>query len=188
MSEAKYLQTPLTEEIIAELKVGDRVLLNGVVYTARDAAHKRLVALLKEGKELPFDLKGQVVYYVGPAPAPPGRPIGAAGPTTSSRMDVYTPLLLEHGLKGMIGKGKRSQAVLEAIQKYKGIYFVATGGAGALLAQCVQEAEVVAYPELEAEAIYRLVVKNLPLFVGNDIYGNDIYEQGKKEYQIAPCP
>jgi len=188
MNEVKRLHTPLEEEVIAGLKVGDRVLLNGVVYTARDAAHKRLVALLKEGKELPFELKGQVIYYVGPTPAPPGRPIGAAGPTTSSRMDVYAPLLLEHGLKGMIGKGKRSQAVLEAIQKYKGIYFVATGGAGALLAQCIQEAEVVAYPELGAEAIYRLVVKNLPLFVGNDIYGNDIYEQGKKEYQIAPCP
>ena len=188
MNEVKHLHTPLEEEVIAGLKVGDRVLLNGVVYTARDAAHKRLVALLKEGKELPFELKGQVIYYVGPTPAPPGRPIGAAGPTTSSRMDVYAPLLLEHGLKGMIGKGKRSQAVLEAIQKYKGIYFVATGGAGALLAQCIQEAEVVAYPELGAEAIYRLVVKNLPLFVGNDIYGNDIYEQGKKEYQIAPCP
>ena len=188
MNEVKRLHTPLEEEVIAGLKVGERVLLNGAVYTARDAAHKRLVALLKEGKELPFDLKGQVIYYVGPTPAPPGRPIGAAGPTTSSRMDVYAPLLLEHGLKGMIGKGKRSQAVLEAIQKYKGIYFVATGGAGALLAQCIQEAEVVAYPELGAEAIYRLVVKDLPLFVGNDIYGNDIYEQGKKEYQIAPCP
>ena len=188
MNEVKRLHTPLKEEVIASLKVGERVLLNGAVYTARDAALKRLVALLKEGKELPFELKGQVIYYVGPTPAPPGRPIGAAGPTTSSRMDVYAPLLLEHGLKGMIGKGKRSQAVLEAIQKYKGIYFVATGGAGALLAQCIQEAEVVAYPELGAEAIYRLVVKDLPLFVGYDLYGNDIYEQGKKEYQIAPCP
>ncbi len=188
MSEVKHLQTPLSEEVIAGLKTGDRVLLSGVVYTARDAAHKRLVTLIKEGKNLPFDIEGQIIYYVGPAPAPPGRPIGAAGPTTSSRMDPYAPILLAHGLKGMIGKGKRSREVIEAIKRFKGIYFIAPGGAGALLALCVRQAEVIAYPELGAEAVYKLVVKDLPLFVGNDIYGNDIYEIGKKEFQIASCP
>lgn len=184
----KHIETPLSDEVIASLRTGDEVLLSGIVYTARDAAHKRLVALLKKDEPLPFPLQGNVIYYVGPAPAPPGRPIGAAGPTTSSRMDPYAPFLLEKGLKGMIGKGKRGANVIEAIKKFKGIYFVATGGAGALLSACIKEARVIAYPELGAEAIYELKVENLPLFVANDIYGNDIYDIGKKEYQVAPCP
>ncbi|MDL1969504.1 MAG: Fe-S-containing hydro-lyase [Candidatus Desulfofervidaceae bacterium] len=184
----KRIKTPLTDQVIETLKVGDKVLLSGVIYTARDAAHRRIIELFKKDEPLPFNLQGNIIYYVGPTPALPGRPIGAAGPTTSSRMDPYAPLLLEKGLKGMIGKGKRSLDVIEAIKKFKGVYFVATGGAGALLSECIKEARVIAYPELGAEAIYELRVEDLPLFVANDIYGNDIYEIGKKEYQIAPCP
>lgn len=170
------IQTPLSDEQIAALHAGDRVMLSGTVYTARDAAHKRLFDLLKAGQDLPFDLRGQVIYYVGPAPAPPGKVIGSAGPTTSSRMDAYTPLLIAHGLKGMIGKGKRSSEVKEAIRTYKAVYFAATGGAGALLAQKVKSAEIIAYEDLGPEAIYRLVVEDFPLIVINDIYGADLYE------------
>jgi len=182
------IKTPLRDELLLNLKAGDEVFISGTVYTARDTAHKRLVELIKKNEPLPFSLKGQIIYYVGPTPAPPGRPIGSAGPTTSSRMDVYIPTLLASGLKGMIGKGKRSKKVIEAIKKYKAVYFVTIGGAGALLSQCIYEAKIIAYPELGAEAIYELKVKRLPLFVANDIEGNDLYEMGRRLYQLAPCP
>jgi len=170
------IQTPLSDEQIVHLHAGDRVLLSGVVYAARDAAHERIHRLLMDGKKPPIDLRGQVIYYVGPAPARPGRIIGSAGPTTSSRMDLYTPTLIAHGLKGMIGKGNRSREVREAIQAYKAVYFGATGGAGALLSQRVRSAEVVAYEDLGPEAIYRLVIEDFPVIVINDAYGGDAYE------------
>jgi len=176
------LTTPLTDEDVAKLSIGDRVLLSGTVYTARDAAHKRLVQLLHDGEPLPFDLQGQVVYYVGPSPPKPGRPIGAAGPTTSYRMDAYAPELMARGLKGMIGKGARNDAVKEAMGRYKTVYFAAIGGAGALMARSVLSAEVIAYPELGPEAVRRLEVKDLPLIVANDVRGGDLYEEGVKAY------
>ncbi len=184
----KYLVTPLTDEVINDLKVGDKVFLNGIIYTARDAAHKKLVKLIHQDALLPFPLKGQIIYYVGPTPAPPGRVIGSVGPTTSSRLDPYTPTLLKAGLKGMIGKGKRSKGVIDAIKEYKAIYFVTIGGAGALLSKYIYEVELIAYPELGPEAIYKLKVKDLPVFVGNDIYGNDLYEIGRLRYKRASCP
>lgn len=179
----KEITTPLTDDVIADLKTGDLVSITGYVYTARDAAHKRLVELIKEQKELPFDIKGAVIYYVGPTPAKPGAVIGSAGPTTSYRMDSYAPLLLEKGLKGMIGKGKRSKEVKDSIAKYKGVYFVSIGGAGALLSKHIKSAEVIAYEDLGPEAIRKLYVESFPAIVVNDIYGNDLYEQGKKEYK-----
>ncbi len=184
MSKTVYLTTPLTDEMVSSLEIGDKVFLNGVVYSARDAAHKRLIDLLDAGKPLPFDLKGQVIYYVGPSPAKPGRVIGAAGPTTSYRMDPYAPRLMELGLKGMIGKGKRSPAVKEAIVKYKAVYLGATGGAGALISRAIKAAEVIAYEELGPEAIRRMVVENFPAVVINDSLGRDLYEEGLKEYQL----
>jgi len=184
MTEPIRLTTPLTDEDVRRLRIGDRVLLSGVIYSARDAAHKRLVALIKEGKPLPFDLQGQVIYYMGPSPAPPGRPIGAAGPTTSYRMDPYAPELIAKGLKGMIGKGARSPEVKEAMKKYGAVYFAAIGGAGALMSQSILSAEVIAYPELGPEAIRRLEVKDLPIVVANDIYGGDLYEEGVKRYAL----
>ncbi len=177
MQELIKIHTPLTDNEVAGLRSGDRVLLTGIVYTARDAAHKRLYELLQLGKPLPIDLHGQVVYYVGPTPAKPGRVIGSAGPTTSGRMDAYTPALIACGLKGMIGKGIRNKDVKDAIRKYRAVYFGATGGAGALLAQRIKKAEVVAYEDLGAEAIYRLEVEDFPLVVINDIYGGDLYER-----------
>ncbi len=186
MGEILRLQTPLRDEDVEALRIGQKVLLSGVVYTARDAAHRRMMDLIEAGKPLPIDIRGQVIYYVGPAPAKPGRPIGSAGPTTSYRMDVYSPKLLELGLKGMIGKGKRSKEVIEALMKYKGVYFGATGGAGALLARSVLEAEVVAYEDLGPEAIRRLVVRDLPLIVVNDVLGQDLYEEGVKKYSRQP--
>lgn len=182
MSEPKRLTTPLTDADVEELKSGDLVLITGTVYTARDAAHARLVALLKEGKELPFDVKGAVIYFVGPTPAPPGKPIGSAGPTTSGRMDAYSPTLLAVGLKGMIGKGKRSDEVKEALRKHKAVYFGATGGAGALLARTIKAAEIVAYEDLGPEAIRRLTVEDFPAVVVNDCHGGDLYEEGRKKY------
>ncbi len=184
----KYLAIPLTDEVIVDLKAGDEAFLNGFIYTARDAAHKKLIELINQDALLPFPLEGQIIYYVGPTPAPPGMVIGAAGPTTSSRLDPYTPTLLKAGLKGMIGKGKRNKEVIDAIKKYKAIYFVAIGGAGALLSKCIYEAKLIAYPELGPEAIYKLKVRDLPVFVGNDIYGNDLYEIGRLRYQHASCP
>jgi len=183
MTEPIRLKTPISDRDVEKLKAGDRVLINGIIYTGRDAAHKRLTDLLKEGKDLPFDIKGQIIYYVGPTPAKPGQVFGSAGPTTSYRMDAYSPLLMERGLKGMIGKGMRSNAVKEAMKKYKAVYFAATGGAGALLAKRVKKAEVVAYEDLGPEAVRRLEVEDLPVIVVNDIYGNDLYIEGTKKYQ-----
>jgi len=178
------IKTPLDEETIKKLKAGDQVFITGVIYTARDAAHKRLVEALDKGEKLPFDLTNQTVYYMGPSPAKPGQVIGSAGPTTSGRMDSYAPRLMAAGLKGMIGKGNRSQSVKDAIKKYKAIYFAAIGGAGALISKSIKKAEVIAYEELGAEAIRRLEVENFPATVINDIYGGDLYEQGKAKYQI----
>ena len=183
MSDPIRLKTPLSDEDVERLKIGDRVLINGIIYTGRDAAHKRLFGLIKEGKALPFDMKGQIIYFVGPTPAKPGQVLGSAGPTTSYRMDAYSPALLEKGLKGMIGKGKRSEAVKEAMKKFKAIYFAATGGAGALLAKRVKKAEIVAYEDLGPEAIRRLEVEDLPVIVVNDVRGGDLYIEGEKSYR-----
>lgn len=181
MNEIK-LKTPITDEIVSKLKIGDKVLLNGIIYTGRDSAHRRLVELIKKGEELPIDIKGQIIYYVGPAPAKPGNPIGPAGPTTSYRMDPYTPLLLKRGLKGMIGKGNRGKEIIEAMKKYKAVYFAAVGGAAALIARSIEKSEIVAYEDLGTEAIRKLEVKDFPVIVVNDIYGNDLYEEGIKKY------
>lgn len=183
MTDPIRLKTPLTNQDVERLKIGDRVLLNGVIYTGRDAAHKRLFDLLKEGKDFPFDIQGQIIYYVGPTPAKPGQVFGSAGPTTSYRMDVYAPALIEKGLKGMIGKGMRSDAVKETMKKYRAVYFAATGGAGALLAKKVKKAEVVAYEDLGPEAIRRLEVEDLPVIVINDVNGNDLYIEGERTYR-----
>ena len=183
MAEPIRLKTPLSDEDVEKLKIGDRVLINGTIYTGRDTAHKRLCDLLKEGKDLPFEMKGQIIYYVGPTPAKPGQIFGSAGPTTSYRMDAYAPSLIEKGLKGMIGKGMRSDAVKEAMKKYKAIYFAATGGAGALLAKRIKKAQVVAYEDLGPEAIRKLDVEDLPVIVVNDVMGNDLYIEGEKRYR-----
>lgn len=178
----KRIQTPLNDETLEDLKAGEKVLLSGIVYTARDAAHKRMIEMLKRGESLPIDLSGQVIYYCGPTPPPPGKVIGSCGPTTSSRMDDYTPKLLSLGLKGMIGKGKRSREVIEACKKYKAIYFGALGGVGALISKSVVSSRIVAFEELGPEAIYLLEVRDMPLFVINDIYGNDLYEIGRQRF------
>lgn len=178
------LKTPLTDKDIEKLSVGDKVELSGIIYTARDAAHARLIELLEKGKELPIPIKGQVIYYVGPAPAKPGKAIGSAGPTTSYRMDPFVPRLLEEGLKGMIGKGNRSEVVKDSMKKNKAVYFGAVGGAAALIAGSIKKAEVVAYPDLGPEAIRKLEVKDFPVVVVNDINGNDLYEKGVAEYKI----
>ncbi|MEN6617093.1 MAG: Fe-S-containing hydro-lyase [Syntrophorhabdus sp.] len=177
------IRTPLADDVIAALRAGEKVLLSGFIYTARDAAHKRFTETLNAGGQLPFDVRGQIIYYCGPAPAPLGKVIGSCGPTTSSRMDIYAPGLISLGLKGMIGKGKRSEAVKKAIQEYGAVYFGATGGAGALLARSVVAAEVIAYEDLGPEAVVRLEVKDMPLFVINDIHGNDLYEAGIERYR-----
>ena len=177
-----HLTTPLTDEAIEQLRAGDKVTISGVIYVGRDAAHKRLVAALDAGQPLPFDPQGQIIYYMGPSPAKPGQPIGSAGPTTSGRMDPYAPRLMEVGLKGMIGKGNRSQPVRQAMQKYKAVYLAAIGGAGALIAKSIKKAEVVAYDDLGAEALRRLEVEDFPAIVVNDIYGGDAYEEGVKRY------
>lgn len=179
----KYLNIPFSNTDLMNLRIGDQVYLSGIIYTGRDAAHKRLVDLVNAGKELPVDFNGQVIYYVGPAPAKPGKPIGSAGPTTSYRMDPYAPVLIEKaGLKGMIGKGMRSPDVKKAITEYKAVYFGSTGGAAALTAKCIKASEVIAYPELGPEAICKLTVENMPVTVINDIYGGDLYEEGVKQY------
>ena len=183
------IKAPITDDsVIESLKAGDLVLISGVIYTARDAAHKRIVEALDRGEKPPIELRGQIIYYAGPAPAKPGRPIGSVGPTTSYRMDPYAPRLLAEGLKGMIGKGSRSKEVIEAIKKYKGVYFGAVGGAAAYLARCVKEAEVVAYEDLGPEAIRRLVVEDFPAFVVNDIYGNYLYRMGRCEFEEVEDP
>jgi len=183
MTRAK-VRTPLAPEVVENLRIGQQVLLSGKLYTGRDAAHKKLIELLDRGEELPIDLQGQVIYYVGPAPARPGKVIGSAGPTTSGRMDAYAPRLLEMGLKGMIGKGYRSAEVVEAIKKYKAVYFAAVGGAGALIAKSIKKAQVVAYPELGPEAIYELEVEDFPVIVINDVFGGDLYKEGRKMYAV----
>ncbi len=177
-----HLTAPFTDDSTSQLRAGDSVLLSGIVYTARDAAHARMIASLRGGEPLPFDVRGQVIYYVGPTPARPGRVIGSAGPTTSGRMDAFTPELLAAGLKGMIGKGERSDAVIEAIRRYGAVYFAATGGAAALLAKCVVSCEVIAYEDLGCEAIHRLEVRDLPLVVINDSQGRDFYRENRLRY------
>ena len=187
---AKYLTAPLTPEVSRGLRAGESVYLSGTVYTARDAAHKRLCALVAEGKPLPFPIEGSVIYYVGPSPARPGQPIGAAGPTTSYRMDAYAPTLLRLGELGMIGKGKRSPEVIQAMRETGAVYFGAIGGAGALLAKCVKSAQLVCYEDLGAEAIRALQVENLPLTVVIDSLGTNLYETGRADYlrQCGPKP
>jgi len=170
------VKLPLTNKIISKLHAGDEVLLSGVIYTARDQAHRKLSEALEKGAKLPIDLKSQVVYYCGPTKTPKGKPIGSCGPTTSSRMDAFTPLLIENGLKGMIGKGRRSREVITAIKKHKAIYFLALAGCGALAALCVKSSKLIAYPDLGPEAIYRLEVKDFPVIVGVDSYGRSIYD------------
>jgi len=179
----KHIQTPLDDNTISGLKAGDKVEVYGVIYTARDQAHKRIVEAMEKGEPLPFELQGQIIYYAGPSPAPPGKPIGSIGPTTSARMDAYTPTLLAHGLKGMIGKGPRSAEVKTAIAKYNAVYFAATGGVAALLSSYVKKAELIAYPDLGPEAVYRLEVEGLPLIVAVDSHGGDIYEENRKLYR-----
>ena len=177
------ITSPIAIEVIEKLTAGTQVLISGVIYTARDAAHRRLVQALDNGEKLPFDLRGQTLYYMGPSPARPGQIIGSAGPTTSSRMDVYTPRLIAAGIRAMIGKGSRSPAVKEAIKKNRAIYFATLGGAGALLARCIKQAEVIAYEDLGPEAILRLKIDQFPAIVANDVYGADLFEREKARYQ-----
>ena len=178
----KKIQVPLLKEDIDELRAGDYVYLTGTIYTARDAAHKRMYDSMKKGEDLPIDLNGNVLYYLGPSPAREGQVIGSAGPTTSSRMDKYTPDMLDAGLKGMVGKGKRSKEVIEAMKRNGAVYFAAVGGAGALLAQCIKEAEVVAYDDLGTEAIRRLHIEDLPVIVVIDKEGNNLYETATEKW------
>ena len=184
MSDPIVLTPPLTDEDVSSLRAGDRVLITGSVLTGRDAAHKRLVDLIEKGEELPVDVKGQIIYFVGPSPTRPGEAIGSAGPTTSYRMDAYSPILIGLGLKGMIGKGSRSQEVRDAMSKDKAVYFAAVGGAAALISRRIESCEILAYEDLGPEAIRRLEVKEFPVIVVNDTVGNDLYEQGVEEYAI----
>ncbi len=177
------INTPFTKDIVRQLKAGDAVEISGVIYAARDAAHKKLTALLDEGKQLPFDIRDQIIYYVGPCPARPGMVIGSAGPTTSGRMDAYAPRLVELGLTGMIGKGLRSAAVVEAMKEHGAVYFGATGGAGALLSKCIVSEEVTAFPELGTEALRKLVVENFPAVVVIDCEGRDLYSIGREDFR-----
>lgn len=176
---ATSIQTPLSDEVVSGLTAGEAVLISGIIYTARDAAHKLMIRCLDEGIPLPFRMEGQVIYYVGPCPAPPGKVIGSAGPTTSGRMDAYAPRLLDLGLKGMIGKGSRNEAVIAAMKRNGAVYFGAIGGAAALMARCVLEEEVIAFPELGTEAVRRLLVRDLPAFVVIDSKGGNFYETGR---------
>ena len=182
MTDPIKLHPPLTAEVVEKLRAGDRVVITGVIFTARDMAHKYLAEGRQKGEKPPLDLMGQILYYTGPTPASPGRAIGSAGPTTSYRMDKYTPELLELGLKGMIGKGPRGQTVKDAIVKYKAVYFAAIGGAGALISKAIKKAEVAAYPELGAEAVMRLEVEDFPAIVVNDVHGQDLYRIGVEQY------
>ena len=181
----KHIATPITEEVTRDLKAGDYVYLTGTMYVARDAAHKRMIEALDRGEELPIDIKDATIYYMGPSPAREGRPIGSAGPTTATRMDKYAPRLLDLGEKAMIGKGKRSKEVIDAVIRNHAVYFAAIGGAGALLAKCIKKAELIAYEDLGAEALRRLEVEDMPLFVIIDCDGNNLYEMGRKEYLEA---
>jgi fumarate hydratase subunit beta len=177
------LEAPLSMEDIEPLRSGDVVRLSGILYTARDAAHARMRETMEAGEPLPFQVEGQVVYFTGPAPARPGRALGPAGPTTASRMDPHSPMLVERGLRGMVGKGSRSEVVLEAMREHGCVYFGAVEGTAALLADCVKEAEIVAYEDLEAEAIRRLVVEDFPVVVVNDLYGGDLYKEGRERWR-----
>jgi len=183
VAESIKIQLPLKDADLERLRAGDHVLLSGVIYSARDAAHRRMIASLNKGEPLPIDVKGQVVYYVGPTPARPGQVIGSAGPTTSMRLDPATPTLLEAGLKGIIGKGGRGPAVREALKKYKGVYFIAIGGTGALLSKSIKKVDIVAYEDLGTEAIRRMEVEDFPVIVVNDIHGGDLLETGKAQYR-----
>lgn len=176
------IKEPFTRKKFSTLKAGDTVLLTGIIYTARDAAHKRMLEMLKKGETLPFDVKNSVIYYVGPTPSKPGNPIGAAGPTTSYRMDAYAPTLLDLGETGMIGKGQRAQEVKEAALRNGALYFAAIGGAGALMAQRVESAEIIAFEDLGAEAVRKMVVKDFPVTVVLDSHGGDLYKEGRKAY------
>ena len=178
------INLPLDPDQIKKLRAGDTVLLSGVLYTSRDAAHKRMVACLDEGRPLPFDVVNQLIYYVGPAPASPGHAVGSAGPTTSYRMDAYAPRLLEAGLLGMMGKGKRNQTVIDAMKKHGAVYFGAVGGAAALIAQRIVKSEVIAYDDLGAEAVHRFTVKDFPALVLIDSEGNNLYEIGPSKYRV----
>ncbi len=178
----KKISAPIDRETLKNLRAGDYVYIDGIIYTARDAAHKRMTEALERGENLPFDIDGSVIYYMGPSPAREGRPIGSAGPTTASRMDKYTPRLLDLGMGAMIGKGKRSQAVIDAIVRNKSVYFAAIGGAGALLSKCIKESEVIAYDDLGTEAIRKLRVENFPVIVVIDSEGNNLYETAIRDY------
>jgi len=183
VAESVKIRLPLKDADLQRLHAGDHVLLSGVIYTARDAAHRRMIASLNKGDPLPFDGRGQVIYYVGPTPARPGRVIGSAGPTTSMRLDPYTPALLEAGLKGIIGKGGRGPAVREALRKYRAVYLLAVGGTGALLSQRIKKVDIVAYEDLGTEAVRRMEVEDFPAIVLNDIHGGDLLERGKAQYR-----
>lgn len=181
---ALKVTSPFDPEVIERLKAGDQVLITGTLYVARDAAHKRMVEALDKGQRLPFDINGQTIYYMGPSPAKPGQVIGAAGPTTSGRMDAYAPRLMQAGLRAMIGKGLRSPEVKEAMKKHKAVYLAAIGGAGALISKSIKKAEIVAYEDLGAEALRRIEVEDFPATVINDIHGGDLYEQGKARFRV----
>ncbi|MCP4706593.1 MAG: Fe-S-containing hydro-lyase [candidate division Zixibacteria bacterium] len=183
MSDRINITTPLTDDVVDKLKAGDLVLITGTIYTARDAAHKRLVDLLDAGKELPFDVKGQLIYFVGPTPAKPGKPIGSAGPTSSYRMNIYTPRLIEVGQKGMIGKSEMGPEVVAAMKKHKAVYLAAVGGAGALISKSITASEVIAYEDLGAEAIRKMTVKDFPAIVALDCHGGNLYQEGKAKYE-----
>ncbi len=185
MSDVIRIETPLTQEKLKGLKVGDNVLINGVIYTGRDAAHKKMIEALERGEDLPFEVNEQIIYFVGPTPAKEGQVIGSAGPTTSGRMDAYSPKLIAKGLTGMIGKGLRSPEVIDAMKTHGAVYFGAIGGAGALIAKRIVSAEVIAYPELGPEAVRRLVVKDFPVMVIIDHEGNNLYDIGKAQYRRA---
>jgi fumarate hydratase subunit beta len=184
MAETKRITTPISDKDVLNLHAGDSVLITGTILTGRDSAHKKLFELIEKGEKLPIDLQGQLIFYVGPTPARPGNVIGSAGPTTSGRMDAYTPKLLELGLKGSIGKGSRSQAVLDAMKKYKAVYLAVTGGAAALISKSIKSADVIAYPELGPEAIRKLEVVDFPAVVVNDAHGADAYIEGRKQYEV----
>ena len=178
------ITTPISDDVIETLRAGDTVYIDGYLYTGRDSAHKKLIDLIDEGKDLPIEVEGQLIYYVGPTPARPGKPIGSAGPTTSYRMDSFAPTLHRLGIKGTIGKGARNEEVKESLKKYKAVYLAAVGGAGALISKSIEEAEVIAYPDLGPEAIRRVKVKEFPCIVINDMYGGDLYQEGKQQYKI----
>jgi fumarate hydratase subunit beta len=182
---ARKVRLPLSDDVAETLHAGDELLLTGVMYVGRDAAHKRMIETLRAGERLPIDLKGQVIYFMGPTPARPGKTIGSAGPTSSYRMDTYSPGLIAEGLKGMIGKGMRSGEVKEAMKKYKAVYLGAIGGAGALISSCIRKVEIVAYEDFGTEALRRIEVRDFPVTVINDIYGGDLYEAGRSQYRIA---